>query len=176
MEFRCGGAGRGCVFLGADRNILLTVTRTVLQPGRDRGVNGERGCGVALGGKIPFVNTFAALLTLRACEQIRTCVAYADANVKLIGGYSGVSDYKDGPTHFAVNDIALMRSMPNMTVIAPADNIEAANMVAAIAEHPGPVYARTAAPEARTSSTNRMVSDRQRDDSARRRCDHHRDG
>ena len=100
------------------------------------------GVGMALGGKIPFVNTFAALLTLRACEQIRTCVCYADANVKLIGGYSGVSDYKDGPTHFAVNDIALMRSMPNMAVLAPADNIEAAKMVAAIAEHNGPVYAR----------------------------------
>ena len=100
------------------------------------------GVGMALGGKIPFVNTFAALLTLRACEQIRTCVAYSEVNVKLIGGYAGVSDYKDGPTHFAVNDIALMRSMPNMTVIAPADNVEAAKMVAAIAEHVGPVYAR----------------------------------
>lgn len=100
------------------------------------------GVGMALGGKIPFVNTFAALLTLRACEQIRTCVAYSEANVKLIGGYAGVSDYKDGPTHFAVNDVALMRSMPNMTVIAPADNVEAAKMVAAIAEHDGPVYAR----------------------------------
>ena len=100
------------------------------------------GVGLALGGKIPFVNTFAALLTLRACEQIRTCVAYAGANVKLIGGYAGISDYKDGPTHFAVNDVALMRSMPNMVVLSPADNIEAAKMVAPIAEHKGPVYAR----------------------------------
>jgi len=100
------------------------------------------GVGFALSGKIPFVNTFAALLTLRACEQIRTCVAYANANVKLIGGYSGLSDYKDGPTHFAVNDVALMRSMPNLSVIAPADNIEAARMVPAIAEHDGPVYMR----------------------------------
>lgn len=100
------------------------------------------GVGFALGGKIPFVNTFAALLTLRACEQIRTCVAYANANVKLVGGYSGLSDYKDGPTHFAVNDVALMRAMPNMTVIAPADNREAASMVKAVAEHEGPVYMR----------------------------------
>ncbi len=98
--------------------------------------------GLALSGKIPFVNTFAALLTLRACEQIRTCVAYANANVKLVGGYSGLSDYKDGPTHFAVNDVALMRAMPNLTVIAPADNVEAARMVAAVAEHDGPVYMR----------------------------------
>ncbi len=100
------------------------------------------GVGLALSGKIPFVNTFAALLTLRACEQIRTCVAYANANVKLIGGYAGLSDYKDGPTHFAVNDVALMRAMPNVVVIAPADNIEAARMVRAIAEHEGPVYMR----------------------------------
>jgi transketolase len=98
--------------------------------------------GMALAGKIPFVNTFAALLTLRACEQIRTCVCYGNANVKLVGGYAGVSDYKDGPTHFAVNDLAVMRSMPNMTVIAPADNVEVAKMVSAVAEYPGPVYMR----------------------------------
>ena len=100
------------------------------------------GVGLALGGMIPFVNTFAALLTLRACEQIRTCVAYAHTNVKLVGGYAGLSDYKDGPTHFAVNDMALMRAMPNMAVIAPADNVEAAKMVRAIAEYDGPVYMR----------------------------------
>lgn len=100
------------------------------------------GAGMALAGKIPFVNTFAALLTLRACEQIRTCVAYAQTNVKLVGGYAGVSDYKDGPTHFAVNDMALMRAMPNLAVIAPADNLEVAKMVKAVAEYPGPVYMR----------------------------------
>jgi transketolase len=98
--------------------------------------------GMALADKIPFVNTFAALLTLRACEQIRTCVGYANANVKLVGGYAGISDYKDGPTHFAVNDMAVMRSIPNMVVIAPADNAEATGMVAAVAEYPGPVYMR----------------------------------
>ena len=100
------------------------------------------GVGLALGGMIPFVNTFAALLTLRACEQIRTCVAYANANVKLVGGFAGLSDYKDGPTHFSVNDMAIMRSMPNMVVISPADNLEAARMVPVIAEYPGPVYMR----------------------------------
>jgi transketolase len=100
------------------------------------------GVGMALGGKIPFVNTFAALLALRACEQIRTCVSYAQANVKLIGGYSGVSDYKDGPTHFATNDVAVVRSLPFMVVVAPADNREAAAMVPVIGEWQGPVYAR----------------------------------
>jgi len=100
------------------------------------------GVGLALGGYIPFVNTFAALLTLRACEQIRTCVAYARTNVKLIGGYSGLSDYKDGPTHFATNDMAVIRSLPNMVVLSPADNIEAARLVPVIAEYEGPVYMR----------------------------------
>jgi len=100
------------------------------------------GVGMALAGKVPFVSTFAALLTLRACEQIRTCVAYADANVKLVGGYAGLSDYKDGPTHFAVNDIAIMRSMPNMVVLSPGDNQEAAGLVKAMAEYPGPAYMR----------------------------------
>ncbi len=100
------------------------------------------GVGMALGGKIPFVNTFAALLALRACEQIRTCVSYAHTNVKLIGGYSGVSDYKDGPTHFATNDVAVIRSLPGMVVLAPADNREAAAMVPVIGAWDGPVYAR----------------------------------
>lgn len=100
------------------------------------------GVGFALAGKIPFVNTFAALLTLRACEQIRTCVAYARANVKLVGGFAGLSDYKDGPTHFGTNDLAIMRAMPNMTVIAPSDNVEAARMVQAVAEYDGPIYMR----------------------------------
>lgn len=100
------------------------------------------GVGLALGGKIPFVNTFAALLALRACEQIRTCVSYAVTNVKLIGGYSGISDYKDGPTHFATNDVSVVRSLPGMVVLAPADNREAAAMVQVIAEWHGPVYAR----------------------------------
>jgi transketolase len=100
------------------------------------------GVGMALGGKIPFVNTFAALLTLRGYEQIRTCVAYANTNVKLIGGYAGLSDYKDGPTHFATNDVAIMRALPGMVVLAPADNAEAAAMVRVIAEHDGPVYMR----------------------------------
>jgi transketolase len=100
------------------------------------------GVGMALAGSIPFVNTFASLLTLRAFESIRTCVAYAHTNVKLIGGYSGLSDYKDGPTHFALNDISLLRSLPGMVVLSPADNIEAARLVPVIAEYDGPVYMR----------------------------------
>ena len=98
--------------------------------------------GLALGGKVPFVNGFAALLSLRAMEQIRTCVCYARTNVKLASSYAGVSDFKDGPTHHAITDIALMRALPEMTVIVPGDAAEAARWVPIIAEYDGPVYLR----------------------------------
>lgn len=97
--------------------------------------------GFALGGFIPFCNTFSALF-LRAIEQIRTCVAYAKTNVKLVGGYSGLSDFKDGPTHHCIIDLGIMRSMPNFTVVEPADAVEAKKMVPLVAECPGPVYLR----------------------------------
>jgi transketolase len=98
--------------------------------------------GLALGAKVPFVNGFAALLSLRAMEQIRTCVCYARANVKLVAGYAGLSDFKDGPTHHSIVDLAVMRALPEMTVIVPADSSEAARWVPLIAEYPGPVYLR----------------------------------
>jgi len=97
--------------------------------------------GLALGGTIPFVNTFAALL-LRATEQIRTCVAYAKTNVKLIGAYAGLSDFKDGSTHHAIIDVAVMRAMPNIVVLVPADSVEAKKMIPLIVQHQGPVYVR----------------------------------
>lgn len=100
------------------------------------------GVGLSLGGFIPFVNAFAAFLSLRAVEQVRTCVAYAETNVKLVGHYAGLSDYKDGPTHNCVMDLAVMRAMPNMTVIVPADNNEIVNWLPVIAEHQGPLYFR----------------------------------
>ncbi len=99
------------------------------------------GAGLSLEGFIPFVNTFAALL-LRSFEQIRTCVGYAETNVKLVGGYAGISDYKDGATHYSICDIAVMRSIPNITVVEPADATEAKRMVYEIAKWPGPVYLR----------------------------------
>ena len=100
------------------------------------------GVGLSLGGFIPFVNAFAAFLALRAVEQVRTCVAYAETNVKLVGHYAGVSDYKDGPTHNCVMDLAVMRAMPNMTVIVPTDNNEIVSWLPVIAEHNGPLYFR----------------------------------
>jgi transketolase len=97
--------------------------------------------GFALRGKIPFASTFAFLME-RATEQIRTAVAYARTNVKLIGSYGGLSDSFDGPTHQSVCDLAIMRAMPNLAVVAAADAVEVAKLVPAIAEHDGPVYLR----------------------------------
>lgn len=98
--------------------------------------------GLALGGMIPFAHTFAFLLALRAAEQIRTCVAYARTNVKLVGAYGGLSDSKDGPTHHSITDMAVMRAMPNLTVVVPADSVEAAAAVRTLAQYDGPVYLR----------------------------------
>ena len=100
------------------------------------------GVGFALGGYIPFVNAFAALLALRSLEQIRTCVCYANTNVKLAASYAGLSDFKDGPTHFAMTDIANMRALPNMNIIVPCDAAQAAAFVPLVAEFVGPVYLR----------------------------------
>ncbi len=98
--------------------------------------------GLALAGMVPFANAFAALASLRALEQVRTCVCYARTNVKIASSYAGVSDFKDGPTHHAITDIAIMRALPEMTVIVPADGNEAAAFVPLIAEFDGPVYFR----------------------------------
>lgn len=102
--------------------------------------------GLALGGAIPFANTFAGLF-LRATEQIRSCVAYANTNVKLIGSFAGLSNFKDGATHHSIMDIAILRAMPNMTVLVPADSTETKLMIPLIAEYRGPVYMRVSRSE-----------------------------
>lgn len=98
--------------------------------------------GLALNNRIPFVSSFAAILCYRGLEQIRTCVAYNNANVKILSSYAGVSDYKDGPTHHAIFDLAIMRAMPNMTVLNPADGVELGKLLPLAAEWDGPVYMR----------------------------------
>ncbi len=103
--------------------------------------------GLALAGKIPFANTFAFLVALRAAEQVRTCVAYARTNVKLAAGYAGLSDALDGPTHHAICDLAVVRSLPNMTVVVAADAVEVKKAVPAVAEYDGPVYLRVSRAE-----------------------------
>ena len=100
------------------------------------------GVGFALGGMIPFVNGFSALLALRAIEAIRSNVCYARANVKIAASYAGMSDYKDGPTHYSITDIAIFRALPEMTLIVPADGAEAGDFVPLMAEWDGPVTLR----------------------------------
>ena len=97
--------------------------------------------GLALAGFKPFAVTFAAFL-MRAWEQIRNAVARVNANVKLVGTHSGFTDAYDGPSHQALEDIALMRVLPNMTVVAPADGCETYWATKAVARVPGPVYLR----------------------------------
>ncbi|MHB8066833.1 MAG: transketolase family protein [Desulfobaccales bacterium] len=99
--------------------------------------------GLALGGKIPFASTFAMFATGRAWEQIRQSVAYAKINVKIVASHGGISVGEDGGSHQAVEDLALMRILPNMVVLVPADGPETRAMVRWAAEYQGPVYIRT---------------------------------
>lgn len=98
--------------------------------------------GLALSGKVPFASTFAVFATGRAFDQIRNSVCYPKANVKIVGTHAGISVGEDGGTHQAIEDIALMRCLPNMTVIHPCDDVETRQAVLAIAEYEGPVYLR----------------------------------
>jgi transketolase len=98
--------------------------------------------GLATSGKIPFVNTFAFLLALRAADPVRSLVAYNHLNVKLAGAYGGFSDSYDGASHQAIEDVSVMRTLPNMTVVVVADEFQARQAVFAAAELQGPVYLR----------------------------------
>jgi len=98
--------------------------------------------GLAAVGKIPFVSTFAIFAAGRAWEQIRQSVAYPRANVKIVPTHGGVTVGEDGGSHQSVEDIAIMRAIPNMTVIVPADAEETKGAVEAAAAFKGPVYIR----------------------------------
>ena len=98
--------------------------------------------GLALTGKIPFAATFAMFATGRTYDQIRTSVCYQKANVKIIGTHGGITVGEDGATHQALEDVSLMRGLPNMTVIVPTDCNECAQVIEFAAKHQGPVYIR----------------------------------
>jgi transketolase len=99
--------------------------------------------GFATSGKIPFASTFAIFATGRAWEQIRQSIAYAALNVKIVASHGGITVGEDGGSHQAIEDIALMRILPNMTVLVPADGIEVQRMVEWAVSYHGPVYIRT---------------------------------
>jgi transketolase len=98
--------------------------------------------GLALGGKIPFINTFAVFAAGRAFDQIRNSICIPKLKVRICGSSAGLSDFGDGKTHQSVEDLATMRSLPNMTVLAPADAVEVVKMMEAINSINGPVYMR----------------------------------
>lgn len=102
------------------------------------------GSGMAAMGKIPFISSYATFSPGRNWEQIRTTICYNNANVKIAGSHAGVSVGPDGGSHQALEDIALTRVLPRMTVISPCDAIEAKKATIAAAETVGPVYIRLA--------------------------------
>ena len=103
--------------------------------------------GLASCGKIVFVSTFALFATGRAWDQIRNSICYNDFNVKIVATHSGISVGPDGASHQALEDIALMRVIPRMSVIVPADCLETRQAILAAANHPGPVYIRLGRPK-----------------------------
>ncbi len=98
--------------------------------------------GLSLTGKIPFTNSFSVFAAGRAYDQIRQGICIPKLNVKIIGSSAGLSDYGDGSSHQTVEDVAIMRAIPNLTVLVPADAIEIRKMTRAIAAGQGPVYMR----------------------------------
>ena len=98
--------------------------------------------GLATTGKIPFVSTYAVFGTMRACEQVRTFIAHTHLNVKIACSHGGVTPGSDGVTHQGTEDLGIMRTIPGMTVIMPADYNSTRRLVRAAALHTGPVYLR----------------------------------
>jgi len=137
------------VVLDAD---LYKSTRTVLFRDRfperffDMGISESdmisTAAGMAASGLIPFCNSFAIFITGVCYLPIRTQIAYPSLPVKLVGSSAGLTQGPDGASHQSLEDIALMRVLPNMTVLSPADDLEATQMTLAAADWPGPVYMR----------------------------------
>lgn len=98
--------------------------------------------GLALTDKIPFINSFAVFATGRTYDQIRQSACIANINIKICGSSCGLSDFGDGATHQSLEDVALMRVLPNMTVLVPVDAVETKKMVEFAVRHNGPVYLR----------------------------------
>jgi len=144
-----GGCNENIVVLEAD---ISKSTQTYLFakkfPERffNVGVAEQNEMGIAAGlatmGLIPFVSTYAVFASMRACEQIRTSIAYPNLNVRIAVSHGGVTPGSDGVTHQATEDIGIMRTIPNMTVIMPTDAVLTRKAVFAAADHDGPVYIR----------------------------------
>ena len=110
------------------------------------GIAEQNGAGVAAGlatcGKIPFVVTYAAFGSMRMCEMIRQEICYPNLNVKIACSHGGVTPANDGASHQAIEDMGIMRTLPNMTVVMPADYVSAKKLVKAAAAYEGPMFLR----------------------------------
>ena len=152
----CGKNNPAIVVLDADTS-SSTQSRLFAEAFPDRffnvGVSEANMVSVAAGlactGHVPFVEGFAFLLALRAGDQVRSQIAYGNLNVKLVGGYCGLSDFADGASHQSIMDVAVMRALPNMTVLCCADLTEAYQMIEAASRHVGPVYIRVSRADCR---------------------------
>ena len=98
--------------------------------------------GLASTGLVVYANSFAMFLTGRCYDQVRIQIAYPSLNVKLVGSSAGLTQGPDGASHQSLEDVTLMRALPHMTVVVPADDVETRQATKAIAEHDGPVYMR----------------------------------
>jgi len=152
------GYGKGLLEIGADERVIVldadlscsTRSAKFAKEWPERFINvgiAEQNlmgvsAGLATTGKIPFASTFAIFI-LRGFEQIRNSIGYSNLNVKICGSHGGLATGEDGATHQAIEDISVMRSIPNMTVICPADATEARLATVAAYRHKGPVYIRT---------------------------------
>ena len=153
------GFGDEIVELGKENKNILVVDadigkscktgdfrKTLPQQYLNVGIAEQNCAGVAAGlatcGKIPFVVTYAAFGSMRMCEMIRQEIAYPRLNVKIACSHGGVTPANDGASHQAIEDMGILRTIPNMTVVMPADYVSARKLVRAAAEFDGPVYLR----------------------------------
>ena len=148
---KLGEENKDIVVLDAD---LSAATKTSIfakkYPDRffDMGIAEANMMGVAAGmascGKIPYVSTFAAFAAGRAYDQIRSSICYPNVNVKICATHAGITVGEDGATHQMLEDLALMRALPNMTVLCPSDDVETKYLIEQISKLKGPVYVRLA--------------------------------
>ncbi len=151
MLEKLGEKNKTIVVLDAD---LSSATKTSMfakkYPNRffDMGIAEANMMGVAAGmascGKIPYVSTFAAFASGRAYDQIRSSICYPNLNVKICATHAGITVGEDGATHQMLEDLALMRALPNMTVLSPSDDVETKYLIEQISKIKGPVYVRLA--------------------------------
>jgi transketolase len=153
------GFGEGLVELGKHNQDVVALTADLVESTRvqafaeayperfiEVGVAEQNMAGIAAGlsftGKVPFFASYAVFSPGRNWDQIRVSICYSKANVKIVGAHAGISVGPDGATHQALEDIAITRVLPNMTVVVPTDSIEAKKATIAIAKHIGPCYIR----------------------------------